>query len=204
MSNLISSMNQIVDKDVKDNKEDVTVDLKVLLTSSARKFIWIIRPTGTNIVNEEFIKFSDTEENATFNYLMSYSDIVNCYRISVQEIISPEKIIGTISKINGFKLYSLNKSCLRKMNYKELLNYTSHRMHSKYSFHKSEFETFYSNSGSLLVTQTNEYIDFLIEMVMYCGIHDSFIFSKMKKCKTIDNALEVFDTFCNCQSNFII
>ena len=58
---LINKMNNLVNRHVKHYKEDFATDKEVIETKQdLEKFVWILRPCGTNIINYEDRKISES------------------------------------------------------------------------------------------------------------------------------------------------
>lgn len=106
-------MNELVEKNVKNFKEDLNLDFELLKSNGKehKSFIWFNRESGTDLMIEKFIPVIYTFHNVTFNTFANYK--MKVYRIIVTKIC-PKNIYGYIEEINFKKYFKEVKEQERK------------------------------------------------------------------------------------------
>ena len=76
---LLNKMNNLVNRHVKAYKSDFTADKEVMENKQdLKKFIWILRPCGTNIIN-----FEDRKISVSLQYYLKEGNKNNYYLVDL-------------------------------------------------------------------------------------------------------------------------
>lgn len=96
---LNESMNFIVINNVKNFKTDVDIDINSIKNSNIKRFIWITRKNGTNLLIEDYIKVINSEENIIFHTRMAERGITGIYRLTISHKEN-DNIYGYLEVLN--------------------------------------------------------------------------------------------------------
>jgi hypothetical protein len=85
MENLFEVMQEIIDKNMKDHKEDFDIDKTIMLNKENEdEFYWYVRRSGTDIYEAEKVQFKESEENISANYYIGY-DALKVFHIKIEK-----------------------------------------------------------------------------------------------------------------------